>query len=492
MNTFEVAEQGQEGVKKSTYSQFQFEAERLIKMKESYEFRIVSSDFTEVGVRNEMIGYSKIMMSELHPLLTDEEVVDLGRKIATLEMQSEAMSTLDVMPDTTYDMGAVIAAKAREFQNKCNEFLVMYNKSLQIHRLGIQVVKEKSETEKLYNTLEITPVFKNGFGIPISPEMEILCRALSVRAMQKMDNVVIIEGKPGRGKSTFAFALATTIADMLKSAFDVNYNFIFNETKEYCEEMIRKAPQFTPIVFDESGNQLNSKTFWDDAQVNFVNAINLIRFHGLSLIFCWADIHNIDKTVRDSRATLVVTINKRGRAIIRTFNENPHNRGLTSNSKWKHSVATNADQANKMLEFDRLKLLTVPFYEIPSSIWEPYEHRKETSNKITNLKNRDVTNADMLYREFLVKLVPNAVRIESWQLVKFAEEHNYYLSFKKLAQTIAKATGRQLNKVMVGTNPGDPTEGYIEIDPYINGYIERIRSQVRGAEEAPPAEGDAT
>lgn len=385
-----------------------------------------------------------------------------------------------------------------------SEWAHQYNKDLNTimrkNGEGSKTKKDSDIVSRLYLALNTPSKFNNMYGIPISPQMEILARALHIRALNEWDNIVNINsnGITGAGKTSFALALATTyVYHMTGLGWDWNYNLVINEDKEYVTQLFSHLPQYQLVQLDEAGNQGNKKTWWDSDQIEFMNYMTRLRVHGITTLVIWPDSKEIDPGLSSGRAAINITINKRGTAIVRGFNRNPY----AAKKEYipylaKNKVALTGSEAHDIMhEFDMVNLLEIPFYKIPDGIWANYAKRKEDSLKVSALNKRykkdRFETANDYYTKFFLSITPDKVRITATEVVKFGEDVGYAISFRKVADQLATGTGRRWRDIIKYENavPGQPLDanviGYIDIDAYIQQYLDRLRSMKQGAQEAP-------
>lgn len=474
--------------KKSTYSHFIREAERLISLKEGFERALLEGDED----RSRTLDRAKILMAELgvepNGVLTGAEFMQLDGKIRTMEYLSREMHMLET--DTTLEARTKepkLADDARLFNSKAHEFIGLWNGALYAHGLSLQFKKEKDPVEKLYASLEVSQqmAFRNRFGVLISPQMEIFCRALYVRGINMWDNPIPVEGVPGRGKTTFAYAAATTLSGMYSMPYDPYYNIFVREDRETCRQVISKAAPHTVFEFLEAGNQFRAKTWWNEEQLDLTAVVDINRQHGYTFFLEWKDFRLLDKEVRDAnRAAAVVSIEERSKAVVRAFNKNPYNRGMTSPQKQKKEVVTFPEAAYNMLMFDALRLLSIPFYPLPEEHEKILVERKRQAGSASKLKPGKVKlTADDMYAQFLVSLPPGATLITASALKQFGLEHNFYLSIKKLATLLGQATGRFWKSMLIQEPITDEDKWRVPIDEYTARFIGRLSAQVKGVAE---------
>ena len=467
--------------RQSTFSHFMLEAEGIVNAKEIFKQKLEYLDFSSSLARLELINKAKSMQNdEVHMLFKEEDNKSDIDSIRTLEQLHSDILLLErqVLVNST-----ILNQRIAMFRDCGYRFLKSYSTAQHNAKLGLQTVKEKSEFDRFFSILDVPKTFKNSYGVTISPEMLVLALGLVMRTMRAWDNVLTIDAMPGTGKTTFDFALTTTMLDIYKTfyqidvPFSIEQNVFVAESREYCNKVISHAPKFSIFMFIEAGNQFNSKGTWEDDQQELVNTVERIRFHGLTMPLEWNTIEGLDKTMRDRRATLVVSMEERGKAIVRGFNRNPGKRGLTQNPRTKNAVAMTAMDASAILDADALKVLEVACYALPKDWQDKLDERKEQGTKYISAKK----TAEKFYGEFLASLPENVVRITSEELAKYSIDKHYVLSIRKLSDMIAKSTGKPRNKVFINTSIADYNEGYIEVDEIIRSYVAHMKAQWSGA-----------
>ena len=392
----------------------------------------------------------------------------------------------------------IVTQYVKAFDAYAHEFNKELNATMKKNGEGSKTKKSGSLISDLYSVLNTPTKFYNKYQIPISPEMELLARALYSRARNEWDNIVNINsnGITGVGKTSFALALATTYAyHMSELGWSWNHNLIINEDKEYVTQLFSHLQKYEIVQMDEAGNQSNKKTWWDADQIEFMNYMTRLRVHGITTLVIWPDTKDIDPGLSAARAAINITINKRGTAIVRGFNRNP----FAAKKEYipysaKNRVALTGSQAHDIMhESDMMNILEVPFYQIPDSIWAAYSKRKEDSLKVSSLNKRYKKNrfdtANDYYTKFFLSINPDRVRITAEEVKRFGESEGYAISFRKVADQLAVATGRRWKDIVkYEDQQGAPLDadqiGYIEVDAYIHQYLERLRSMKQGAQEA--------
>jgi len=377
------------------------------------------------------------------------------------------------------------------FQDKARQFLLKINVALQRHGQLFKTRSRMGELEKLEKVFIVKNKnrFMNSFGIPISLEIDVMANIMAMRVRNKLDNFFPTQGATGFGKTSFAWALGSTVAEKLgQTSFSPVENFIFNESTTYVEERLRTAIPGSIIVLDEFGNQANKRRFYEDGQINFMDRLKLLRFHGLTLLPCWPAVDELDGQLQTKIHGIFTIAKERETAQLSTFNLNKFakKKEFIPNAA-KNMIAFTTDESNKIIEdYDEFNLLTLPFYEIPVDKWNAqYEPFKESANQVGRAAKGSITTrkqADMLYYEFISKLPANCVRITWQQLQEFSHEKNFYLEFGALVRKIAEGIGRKRGDIYkMDMDAKRQWDGSVDVDEYVDKYIKKIKAQYVGA-----------
>src|SRR5690348_4743364 len=122
-----MAEQIQSSValKKSSYSDFITEAERLVKLKEGYEGEVKSADLFRASDRANIISQMRIMMGELAYMFTQEENEQVQTLADILDNKSLAIESIQDYINTTGNANgqAILREEISFFRRNCYVFL---------------------------------------------------------------------------------------------------------------------------------------------------------------------------------------------------------------------------------------------------------------------------------------------------------------------------------------------------------------------------------
>ena len=463
----------------ASFSPFKAEALRLVKIKEEYEHILRTANFNNNIDRELIVRQAHTLYSALSFILLD------GERFA-LEQVLNGMSTLQLyvrMAQSLESAGALTS----QFESKAYNFLTRFVEYQNNHGLGIKTKDKQEQITLLTRIFQVPNMKLNRYDIPISLEMDMFCELLKMRQRAKWDNLFVIEGVEGVGKSSFTLAAETTLSEKNNIKFSLNRNFTFKEDREYVTKLLKSAYQYESFALDEAGNQLGNKSWWANDQKELVNLLRYIRFHNLTMMITWPKADELDLTLRGSRAQFVITIAERGVAYLRVYNKNPavtkRTSQFTANQR-KENILTPDAVSQFLSENDSLNVLRIPFYEIPANIWALYEKRKETAFTAAklNILGTSTGHVTTLQQEAMVsvlKQIPDdAVAITSAELKRIALSADlpYKITTKDLARHFHSVTGEKERDILV-VDPLNPMEGEVRITDYINTYIKRLKAQ---------------
>ncbi len=484
----------------SAYTPFKLMSYHLYQLRTDYEALMRQPNYKDNGFRRRVVDSASILFNESKETgFTLDEREKISRLLSAMNSKDEQIFNLvnSFHGNITFAMQGMIDEYLSEFRDLAYKFLSAENAALQNHAQLYKTKKTITQIDRLERVFVVgrrTPLY-NGYGIPISPEMLLLASLLVLRTKAELNNVMPIEGELGFGKSTFAWALGSTIAWLQgKPNFLVRDHFLFNESADYFEERIRTAAPEDIIIPDEVGNQANKRRFYERDQVASLDRLKLSRYKKISLFPCWRTVKELDSQLM-SIANGIISITEKavdertyGMAQLRTFNRNKY----AKSEEFKPYVAKNMiaytpEEANAIIEeFDEFNLLKIPFYRIPLEIWnKEYEPVKDAANSVARSTNTSVKkHAELLYYEFLAALPDNCTCVTSVQLRDFSRDKNFILQFGALTSMVAKAIGSSRTKIFKqNVNPQEQWDGYFDVDNYIGDYLKKIKAQYKGVVE---------
>lgn len=150
-----------------------------------------------------------------------------------------------------------------------------------------------------------------------SDSFDIFVDELKKRTKRKQQNVVIIDGDTGAGKSTLAIKVCFELAKKMKVPFNLEQDYIYT-----LEDLWKKLqnPNASPINFiDEGALLLSSKKAMTKENQDVVNLFNTMRSLGWSTIVCTPSIFQIDKSVRTTHADYRVHCSSEDHSLIKGY-----------------------------------------------------------------------------------------------------------------------------------------------------------------------------
>lgn len=154
------------------------------------------------------------------------------------------------------------------------------------------------------------------YGI-YSDAFDIFVKELASRIKHHQQNVVIVDGDTGAGKSTLAIQLCYDLAKRMKKPFDLKKDYIYT-LDDLWDKL--QDPNASPIsLIDEGSLLLSSKRSMSKENQDMVNLFNTMRSRGWSTIICAPSIFQIDKGVRTIHADYRVRCSSEDHSIKRGY-----------------------------------------------------------------------------------------------------------------------------------------------------------------------------
>lgn len=137
------------------------------------------------------------------------------------------------------------------------------------------------------------------------------------RIKRNQQNVIMVEGSTGAGKSTFAILLCYELAKRLKVDFDLEKDYVYT-----MEDLLVKIqdPNASPInLIDEAVLVMNSKGSMTKQNRDMVDIFNTMRSLGWTTVLVAPSIFQIDKTMRLMHIDYKVHCSSEDDSIIRGY-----------------------------------------------------------------------------------------------------------------------------------------------------------------------------
>lgn len=222
-------------------------------------------------------------------------------------------------------------------------------------------VRNKRWSNRVQHLLR--PYYRNHAWVGIySDTFDIFVKILAKRTKNRQQNVIMVEGDTGSGKSTFAIQLAFALAKALGKEFSLTKDYIYS-----IDDLWKKLedPDASPIsLIDEAVLVLNSKRSQSNDSVDIVNLFNTMRSRGWSTILCAPSIKLINKDVRCLHVDYDVYCSSEDNSFVPDIG-----RGLFELSKMKRKRFSkkSSDEPYQML------LSTGVFRALPKKIDDEYQ-----------------------------------------------------------------------------------------------------------------------
>lgn len=375
-----------------------------------------------------------------------EQVVNTANAFAAVQQSED---------DSLYSFyRSKLATTATEFLTEFSSFSIA-------HGLSFSLEKNKASTpfDLLKSIFDVTGYRNNSYGFPISYQQRILAEFILQRCQQKYDTILLIVGKRGRGKSTFAAEIMSTFLELQGRSFGLE-NIMLTESREQMFNAVKTWKPGDGYIFDEAINQLFSRDFFKGS--DFISLLTEIRYKRTLAIFNIPELFQIDKIVRESLADHVVQITERGFAV-GSAPSLLSGEQRYSNAKPDQPVLTPQAHTDFLLKKSMNSIIAYPFWEIPAKneFWIQYEGIK--NDKINGRKfvkpvgTVKAKRAGDFYYELAIMIansMPNAVRLNESVVNEYSFAKTYRLTLPGFAMWLARQLGLTKNALLLDTPEG--------------------------------------
>lgn len=159
---------------------------------------------------------------------------------------------------------------------------------------------------------------------------DIFIKNLAKRIKDNQQNVVMVEGNTGAGKSTLTILMCRDLAKRLKVPFSLEKDYIYS-----VEDLLKKIndPDASPInLIDEAVLVVNAKRSQTSENIDIVNLFNTMRSLGWTTFLVGPSVYQIDKTLRQVHIDYLIHCSSNDDSPLRGFG-----RGFFEVSKAKRS-----------------------------------------------------------------------------------------------------------------------------------------------------------
>lgn len=470
---------------RATFTPFLSETARLQELKNIYIDELHDFDLSSQEYRERVIKTARSLAAEIIGRIGDQE--QWNRLNAILESMKNQNMMLSMYHR---DMMLVEA-----FRDEAYNFQNAVNMIMQANNLGLKLTSGMSELTNLARYMGADTFHLNKQGIPIDYNLDTLTWYWNDRVNKELDNFWAFEGKEGYGKTTLAMEAASTYLEHQGREFTLNGSMFFNESKERVYNTLRKDGRKGDIyIFDEAVNQANKKQWWKTDQVELMNLFTLMRYRGVTVIFCIPSAMELDVVLRNHRLHGIVSIPDRGIAVVKVPNLNPSAPTYQMEGYAKQEVVQSPDAlAGFMSAFDKNRVLDFPFVPIPKDLplWKQYMALKETS--VTSRKmNKDFIRRskpkapirEQIIIGLLLSLDPKVATVNMKQVDEYSVKIGYKITLDAIARYIARRTGISPSEMIKIPNASKSkdinADAFIDLtEPHIVVFINNLRSQER-------------
>lgn len=200
----------------------------------------------------------------------------------------------------------------------------------------------------------------------------------------KYDDIILVTGGTGVGKSTLVYRTARAISILdkmnterfLTKKFTPKEDLIYDQNEVYKELNVRRK---RIIISDEAINVAFNREWYQDIQKKIIKAINMNRDHQNIIFFCIPEIESVDKKLLSS-ARMWIDVIERGLGIIHIKSKSRH-----SKDKWDMQLNERIERkyidARKPIDYTKMTTYAGHILFKPLS-----PKQEETYQKIKNEK----------------------------------------------------------------------------------------------------------
>ena len=151
----------------------------------------------------------------------------------------------------------------------------------------------------------VTSYIRYGLELGVySDAFDIFVKTLANRIKRNLQNVVIVTGDTGSGKSTVTIELCMALAKLLGVSFDLDRDYMYG-SEDLWEKL--DDPNASPIsLFDEGSVSLNSMNSRKTGDRDIVVILDTCRSRGLTTFIVLPDIRQCNPSIRRIHANFVL------------------------------------------------------------------------------------------------------------------------------------------------------------------------------------------
>lgn len=151
----------------------------------------------------------------------------------------------------------------------------------------------------------VTSYVRYGLELGVySDAFDIFVKKCKSRIKRNLQNVIIVVGDTGCGKSTWCILFAMALAKELGTTFDLDKDYMYG-SEDLWDKL--QDPNASPIsLFDEGSVSLNSMNSRKSGDRDIVVILDTMRSRGLTTIIALPDIRQCNPSIRRIHANYVI------------------------------------------------------------------------------------------------------------------------------------------------------------------------------------------
>jgi len=197
------------------------------------------------------------------------------------------------------------------------------------------------------------------------------------------DALILVTGRTGCGKSTFAIQLAHYI----DPNFDIETGVVYHTDK--IIKQLRDRPRYSATIIDEAIRTTFSREWYSQMNISLIKYFNVSRKGNKTVILTVPNLKSIDSGLRNERAGWWFHIPEKGEAILFVNDFLPFSGGgfyIDENNKLFKNCRGSAYIKNKKQRLALFQKSTgfagvFSFERLPEDVFSRYKHLAEEANK---------------------------------------------------------------------------------------------------------------
>lgn len=132
-----------------------------------------------------------------------------------------------------------------------------------------------------------------------------LAKDMKKNVAANYDNLVVITGCEGSGKSNMAYALAAEYSRQCGQEFDISSQYVYS-TEDFRDKL-RSGDDFRGIFWmDEGSNMANNRDWNTTDNKSLIQLLEMCRSRGWTLILCIPSVDRLDLYIREYRLRYLI------------------------------------------------------------------------------------------------------------------------------------------------------------------------------------------